>query len=169
MRSPARRTGSTSASRSASRAEQVPFVERVHRARVRASRTCCSPTAPTSRWTSRELRQLRAADRGGPRADRSPTTGQPRISRFQAGLCDELAALGVVTRAGAGVAAAGRRRCASCRRSWSPSARRTPARGAARPTRPTGFSLAGDPVRPWARRDPRRRHGPRQDRCRRSR
>ena len=94
------------------------------------------------------------------RALQDRTGGPLRISRFQAGLWEELAALGVVERqAGRG----GSRSPACCARpAHRHRAAREPVARSCGPTSARG-STGWLPVAPPARRDPRRRHGPRQD------
>ena len=113
-RSPASATGSTSASRSPSRAARCRS-PRCSRRSPAASRTCCSPTAPTSRLDKPELQALARLIEEA-RALQDVAGGPLRISRFQAGLWEELAALGVVGHQAAGLAAAGAGRCSSSTR-----------------------------------------------------
>ena len=127
-----------------------------------ASRICCCPTAPTSRLDKPELQALRPADRGGPGAAglaRRPAADQPVPGR----------ALGRAGRAGrdrrtrrrpGGEQVQGAAVSSTRRPSPSPPAG---LRAAAAPLPARRVRLAGVPVGAPARRDPRRRHGARQD------
>ena len=88
--------------------------------------------------------------------------GPPRISRFQVGLFDELAELGVVTRQ----ADEWRRQVDGLRalQGLEPAAVPTGLRAQLRPYQAEGFSWLATLHSPRARWNPRRRHGPGQDR-----
>ncbi len=81
---------------------------RVRRAQPRASRTCCWPTAPISPWTSPSCRRWPALIEEA-RALQDAPPGELRISRFQAGLWEELAGTRRGRSPGRRLAAAGRR------------------------------------------------------------
>ena len=157
-RSPARPTGSTSASVTASRSRR-PVRRRVRRW-PRASRTCCSTDGAYFSLQKPELQALRALIEEA-RALQDSRVGRLRISRFQAGLWDELAALGVVVEQAHGWAARRARPARAGRRSPAATAARRSRAAAALPAR--RLRLAGLPVAAPARRHPRRRHGAGQD------
>ena len=155
-------TGSTSASRSSSTARS-PVRRSCSSRSPRASRTCCCPTARTSRWTSRSSLQLarlieeaRALqDRPGrPRcgsAGSRPGCGRsspPSAVSRQAGRAWQQQVSGLLDRRDRGRAEC-RRRPADARRCG--------------PYQLAGFDWLAFLLATPARRHPRRRHGPRQD------
>ena len=143
----------------------VTIVRRRPRAAVRrgvqrrsraASRTCCSPTALTSRCSQPGLQELRRLIEEARALADSPSAPL-RISRYQAGLWAELAALGVVTeqaqawqrQVGALLETRRDRRARAagdaCRRSCAP----TSARGSAGWRRCGSSSSAGSSPTTW--------------------
>ena len=162
-----RRTGSTSASRSRSRAGRCPFADVF----TALSRRRVAPAARRRRLLL--AGEARAADRCArlieeARALQDPPRGPLRISRYQAGLWEELAALGVVEPTRPRRGSSRWRACSSASAIVEPAraaAGRCRRRAAALPAR--GVRVARVPVGARPRRHPRRRHGARQDARRR--